>query len=63
MNRGDKQLHSEHTFAHALCEYIGVDDLSLVGMLQGAAAVAWRPFRPYLSLYYLDTSDDECMNE
>ncbi len=49
-----------------LCEYyLEVDDLSLVGgMLQGAppTVVAWRPFSPYLSLY-LDTGDDECMNE
>ncbi len=55
-----------------LCEYyyLGVDDLSLVGgMLQEGApptVVAWRPFIPYLSLYYyLDTSDnnDGCINE
>jgi len=50
---------------HMQCEYLGVDDLSLLGMLQGApltTVVAWRPFCPYLSLY-LDTGDDEFINE
>ena len=63
MNRGDRQLHAEYMFA--LVEWILLvccTLLLLVGMLPEEHAVAWRPFSPYFSLY-LNTSDDECMNE
>ena len=67
MNRADCQLHVELMIAHAVCECLGVHDLSLVGssMLPGGEhrdAVAWRPFSPYLSLYF-DPGDDGCINE
>ena len=50
-------------------EYLGVCYTLMVGssssMLPGGEhrdAVAWRPFSPYLSLYF-DPGDDGCINE
>ena len=48
-----------------LCEFIGVDELSLIGMLPGerehVVVVVWRLFCQH-SCLYLDPSDAACKN-
>jgi len=54
-----------NTCLHMLCEFIGVDELSLIGMLPGerehVVVVVWRLFCQH-SCLYLDPSDAACKN-